>query len=71
MSWIAANGSTIVVLLILIAVVFLIVRSMVKKRGTGCDSCSSGCSCSKSACCPSESFELTDEQKARLKSMRQ
>ena len=68
LSWIAANGATIAVLLVLAAVVFLIVRSWVRNKGLGCDGCSSDCSTCKGEC-HVKPIELTEEQKAKLAKM--
>ena len=70
MEWLALNGSTAVVLLIVLTVVCLIVRSMIRNRGLGCDGCSGGCTGCKGEC-PAKPIELTEEQKAKLKDMGQ
>ncbi len=43
LEWISANAATIIISLVLIAVVFLIVRKMVKDKRSGKASC--GCDC--------------------------
>lgn len=43
LEWILANAATIIISLVLIAVVFLIVRKMVKDKRSGKASC--GCDC--------------------------
>ena len=65
MAWIMGNGTTIVVLLIVLTVVCLIVRSMVRNKGLGCDGCSGECAGCKGAC-PAKPIELTADQRARL-----
>ena len=65
MAWIVGNGTTIVVLLAVLTVVYLIIRSMIRNKGVGCDGCSGECSGCKGAC-PTKPIELTEEQRACL-----
>ena len=65
MAWIVGNGTTIVVLLAVLTVVYLIIRSMIRNKGLGCDGCSGECAGCKGAC-TAKPIKLTDEQRARL-----
>ena len=65
MAWLAQYGSTIVVLLIVIAVVVAILRSMVKNKTLSCDGCTEDCACCGGVC-PTATIELSDEQTAAL-----
>ena len=76
MAWLAQNGSSLVVLLILVAIVGAILRSMIKNKTLGCDGCSGECAgcgaaCGPSGTCPTFNIELTAEQQAELETLRQ
>ena len=70
MALITGSGVTVIVLLVVLTVVCLIVRSWIRNKGLGCDGCTQDCSCCKGEC-PAKPIELTDEQKARLKQLKQ
>ena len=70
MAWLAQNGSTLVVLLILVAIVGAILRSMIKNKALSCDGCSGECA-GCGGVCPTFDIEFTTEQQAELEALRQ
>ena len=56
-SWIGENFASIVLLLILAAIVFFLIRSKIRERKHGTCSCSCGCGCAGCSGCASRKKE--------------